>query len=95
MIAFTRILMDRHLGSGAAKGTAAGTLALRHPAKAHRADNPIQRAEARFVLGDATWRAGDRHAGTALVKAARADVAAVTPAPPIAEQIAAWLAGDR
>jgi len=43
MIAFTRILMDRHLGSGAAKGTAAATLALRHPAKAHRAENPIQR----------------------------------------------------
>ena len=43
MTAFMRILMDRHLGSGAAKGTAAATLALRHPAKAHRAENPIQR----------------------------------------------------
>ena len=43
MIAFIRILMDHHLGTGAVKGMAAGALVLRRPEKAHRADNPIQR----------------------------------------------------
>jgi hypothetical protein len=42
MIAFTHILIDRHLGSGAAEGMAAGAPALPHPEKAHRASSPIQ-----------------------------------------------------
>ncbi|CAN5234784.1 hypothetical protein BH11MYX1_BH11MYX1_07600 [soil metagenome] len=60
-----------------------------------RGDNPLQTAEARFVLAQAIWLAHRDPAAIAMAKVAREEMRAIGPQATTVPEIERWLAGRR